>query len=186
VRRFKAVQIGGPSADASRASLAGTRIDYEELAQLGAMMGSGGLVVMDDTACMVDMARFFLQFTQNESCGKCTFCRIGTKRMLEILDRLCAGEGKSGDIERLEKLCESVRSTSLCGLGQTAPNPVRTTLRYFREEYEAHVKDKRCRRIRCRALDPLHHHRPLLRLHALRAAVPRRRHRRQAVRATRN
>ena len=140
-RKFKAVQIGGPSGGCIPASLRDTRIDYEELTKLGAMMGSGGLVVMDDTTCMVDMARFFLQFTQNESCGKCTFCRIGTKRMLEILDRLCAGEGKSGDIERLEDLCEQIRRTSLCGLGQTAPNPVLTTLRYFRDEYEAHVRD---------------------------------------------
>jgi NADH-quinone oxidoreductase subunit F len=151
-RQFKAVQIGGPSGGCIPASLRDTRIDYEELTKLGAMMGSGGLVVMDDTACMVDMARFFLQFTQNESCGKCTFCRIGTKRMLEILDRLCAGEGKSGDIERLEELSEQVRSTSLCGLGQTAPNPVRTTLKYFRDEYEAHVQEKRCPAKRCRAL----------------------------------
>ncbi len=151
-RRFKAVQIGGPSGGCIPASLRDTRIDYEELAKLGAMMGSGGLVVMDDTACMVDMARFFLQFTQNESCGKCTFCRIGTKRMLEILDRLCAGEGRSGDIERLEELCEQIRRTSLCGLGQTAPNPVRTTLKYFRDEYEAHLRDKRCPAKRCRAL----------------------------------
>ena len=166
-RQFKAVQIGGPSGGCIPASLRDTRIDYEELTKLGAMMGSGGLVVMDDTACMVDMARFFLQFTQNESCGKCTFCRIGTKRTLEILDRLCAGEGKSGDIERLEELCEQIRRTSLCGLGQTAPNPVRTTLKYFRDEYEAHVgsaqingskvgahirSDKRCPAKRCRAL----------------------------------
>ncbi|MGD1001321.1 MAG: NAD(P)H-dependent oxidoreductase subunit E [Candidatus Brocadiia bacterium] len=151
-RKFKAVQIGGPSGGCIPASLRDTRIDYEELTKLGAMMGSGGLVVMDDTACMVDMARFFLQFTQNESCGKCTFCRIGTKRMLEILDRLCAGEGKGGDIERLEELSEQIRRTSLCGLGQTAPNPVRTTLKYFRDEYEAHLHEKRCPAKRCRAL----------------------------------
>jgi NADH-quinone oxidoreductase subunit F len=151
-RKFKAVQIGGPSGGCIPASLRDTRIDYQELTKLGAMMGSGGLVVMDDTACMVDMARFFLQFTQNESCGKCTFCRIGTKRVLEILDRLCAGEGQSGDIERLEELCEQIRRTSLCGLGQTAPNPVRTTLKYFRDEYEAHVREKRCPAKRCRAL----------------------------------
>jgi NADH-quinone oxidoreductase subunit F len=151
-RQFKAVQIGGPSGGCIPASLRDTRIDYDELTKLGAMMGSGGLVVMDDTACMVDMARFFLQFTQNESCGKCTFCRIGTKRMLEILDRLCAGEGRSGDIERLEELCEQIRRTSLCGLGQTAPNPVRTTLKYFRDEYEAHLNARRCPAKRCRAL----------------------------------
>jgi NADH-quinone oxidoreductase subunit F len=150
-RKFKAVQIGGPSGGCIPASLRDTRIDYEELTRLGAMMGSGGLVVMDDTACMVDMARFFLQFTQNESCGKCTFCRIGTKRMLEILDRLCQGTAKSGDVERLEDLCQWVRRASLCGLGQTAPNPVLTTLRYFRDEYEAHIQ-RRCPAKRCRAL----------------------------------
>jgi NADH-quinone oxidoreductase subunit F len=150
-REFKAVQVGGPSGGCIPASLRDTRIDYEELKRLGAMMGSGGLVVMDDTACMVDMARFFLQFTQNESCGKCTFCRIGTKRMLEVLDRLCQGEAKGGDLERLEELAELVRRTSLCGLGQTAPNPVLTTLRYFRDEYEAHVEG-RCPAHRCRAL----------------------------------
>jgi NADH-quinone oxidoreductase subunit F len=150
-RKFKAVQIGGPSGGCIPAALRDTRIDYAELTRLGAMMGSGGLVVMDDTACMVDMARFFLQFTQNESCGKCTFCRIGTKRMLEVLDRLCRGEGKTGDVERLEELCQKVRHTSLCGLGQTAPNPVLTTLRYFRDEYEAHVQG-RCPAKRCRAL----------------------------------
>jgi len=150
-RKFKAVQIGGPSGGCIPASLRNTRIDYAELAGLGAMMGSGGLVVMDDGSCMVEMARFFLQFTQNESCGKCTFCRIGTKRMLELLDRLCNGEGKSGDVERLADLAEKVRRTSLCGLGQTAPNPVLTTVRFFRDEYEAHIQG-RCPAKRCRAL----------------------------------
>ncbi len=150
-RAFKAVQIGGPSGGCIPASLGDTRIDYEELGRLGAMMGSGGLVVMDDTACMVDMARFFLQFTQNESCGKCTFCRIGTRRMLEVLDRLCEGQAKRDDLARLEELAGLVKSTSLCGLGQTAPNPVLTTLRYFRDEYEAHVEG-RCPAARCRAL----------------------------------
>ncbi|GAG30155.1 unnamed protein product, partial [marine sediment metagenome] len=133
-RQFKAVQIGGPSGGCLPARLSDTRIDFEELNKYGAIMGSGGLVVLDDTDCMVDIARFFLQFTQNESCGKCTFCRIGTKRMLEILDRLCEGQGKRGDLERLEELADRVRRTSLCGLGQTAPNPVLTTLRYFRDE----------------------------------------------------
>jgi len=141
-RSFKAVQIGGPSGGCIPATLRDTRIDYEAIANTGAIMGSGGLVVMDDKTCMVDIARYFLQFTQNESCGKCTFCRIGTKRMLEILDRLCEGEGADGDIEELQRLSDQIRTTSLCGLGQTAPNPVLTTLRYFREEYEAHIAGK--------------------------------------------
>ncbi len=150
-RKFKAVQIGGPSGGCLPASLRDVRIDYEELIQYGAMMGSGGLVVMDDATCMVDMARFFLQFTQNESCGKCTFCRIGTKRILELLDRLCEGEGKKGDIEELEELAQRIKRTSLCGLGQSAPNPVLTTIRYFRDEYEAHIQG-RCPAKNCRAL----------------------------------
>ncbi|NOX56040.1 MAG: 4Fe-4S dicluster domain-containing protein, partial [Planctomycetes bacterium] len=148
-RPFKAVQIGGPSGGCIPASLADTPIDYEALAQTGAIMGSGGLVVLDDRDCMVDVARFFLQFTQAESCGKCTFCRIGTKRMLEILTRICEGEGRPGDLETLEELAQFVRRGSLCGLGQTAPNPVLTTLKYFRDEYEAHVKEKRCPAARC-------------------------------------
>ena len=138
-RRFKAVQIGGPSGGCLPAHLADTPIDYEALAATGAIMGSGGLVVLDDRDCMVDMARFFLQFTQAESCGKCTFCRIGTRRMLEILERLCAGRALAGDLSDLEQLADRVGRTSLCGLGQTAPNPVLTTLRWFRDEYEAHV-----------------------------------------------
>ncbi len=150
-RQFKAVQIGGPSGGCLPASLSHVRIDFEELARYGAMMGSGGFVVMDDGACMVDMARYFLQFTQSESCGKCTFCRIGTKRMLEILDRLCAGEGKASDLDLLEELADRVKRTSLCGLGQTAPNPVLTTLRYFREEYEEHIAG-RCPAKKCAAL----------------------------------
>ncbi len=150
-RAFKAVQIGGPSGGCIPAALADTPVDYEALGRLGAMMGSGGLVVLDDTDCMVDMARYFLQFTQDESCGKCTFCRIGTRRMLEVLDRLCEGQAKRGDLERLEELAGLVKSTSLCGLGQTAPNPVLTTLRYFRDEYEAHLEG-RCPAGRCRAL----------------------------------
>jgi NADH:ubiquinone oxidoreductase subunit F (NADH-binding)/Pyruvate/2-oxoacid:ferredoxin oxidoreductase delta subunit len=150
-RQFKAVQIGGPSGGCIPAALRGTRIDYEELNQYGAIMGSGGLVVMDDTTCMLDIARYFLEFTQKESCGKCTFCRIGTKRMLEILERLCAGQGERGDIERLEDLAEQVLSTSLCGLGQTAPNPVLTTIRYFRDEYEAHIRGE-CPALSCREL----------------------------------
>ena len=150
-RAFKAIQIGGPSGGCLPASLRDVPIDFEELARYGAIMGSGGLVVMDDTTCMVDIARYFLQFTQDESCGKCTFCRIGTKRMLEILDRLCSGQGRHGDVELLEELGHRIQRTSLCGLGQTAPNPVLTTIRYFRDEYEAHI-DGRCPAGKCRAL----------------------------------
>jgi NADH-quinone oxidoreductase subunit F len=151
-RRFKAVQLGGPSGGCIPARLADTPIDYDALAQTGAIMGSGGLVVLDDRDCMVDIARFFLKFTQAESCGKCTFCRVGTKRMLEILDRLCEGNGRRDDLEKLETLADYVSRGSLCGLGQTAPNPVTTTLRYFREEYEAHLHEKRCPAGRCPAL----------------------------------
>jgi NADH-quinone oxidoreductase subunit F len=150
-RRFKAVQLGGPSGGCIPARLADTPIDYDALAQTGAIMGSGGMVVLDDRDCMVDIARFFLQFTQAESCGKCTFCRIGAKRMLEILERLCAGQGRSGDLAELETLADYVSRGSLCGLGQTAPNPVLTTLRYFREEYEAHLRGC-CPAGRCPAL----------------------------------
>ena len=151
-RRFKAVQLGGPSGGCIPAALADTPIDYDALARTGAIMGSGGLVVLDERDCMVDIARFFLRFTQAESCGKCTFCRIGTKRMLEILERLCEGQGRSGDLEKLEELASFVSRGSLCGLGQTAPNPVLTTLRYFREEYEAHLNEHRCPAGRCAAL----------------------------------
>ncbi len=141
---FKAVQMGGPSGGCIPASLGNTPIDYEQLTATGAIMGSGGMVVMDESTCMVDVARFFLSFTQNESCGKCTFCRVGTKRMLEILDRICAGKGKETDIAMLSELGEQIKSNSLCGLGQTAPNPVLTTLRYFLPEYESHIRDRRC------------------------------------------
>ena len=151
-RAFKAVLTGGPSGGCLPAHLADTRIDYEELTAMGAIMGSGGLVVLDDRDCMVDIARYFLHFTQDESCGKCTFCRIGTKRMLEILDRICEGKGKEGDLESLENLGRQVKKASLCGLGQTAPNPVLTTLRFFRDEYEAHVRDRRCPAAQCKAL----------------------------------
>ena len=151
-RTFKAVQIGGPSGGCMPASLSDTPVDYDALRESGAIMGSGGLVVLDDRDCMVEIARFFLRFTRHESCGKCTFCRIGTKRMLEILERLCAGRGHEEDLANLEELADRVSRTSLCGLGQTAPNPVLTTLRYFREEYEAHVREKRCPAGRCAAL----------------------------------
>jgi NADH-quinone oxidoreductase subunit F len=151
-RRFKAVQLGGPSGGCLPASLGYIPVDYEALKESGAIMGSGGLVVLDDRDCMVDMARFFLGFTCDESCGKCTFCRIGTRRMLEILDRLCAGEGREEDLANLEELADRVSRTSLCGLGQTAPNPVLTSLRYFRDEFEAHVREKRCPAGRCTAL----------------------------------
>lgn len=150
-RRFKAVQIGGPSGGCIPAHLADTPIDFEALGQLGAIMGSGGLVVLDDSDCMVDIARYFLRFTQEQSCGKCTFCRIGTRRMLEILDRIVAGQGRPDDLEELERLAKAVQVGSLCGLGKTAPNPVLTTLRYFREEYEAHLAG-RCPAGKCTAL----------------------------------
>ena len=151
-RQFKGILAGGPSGGCIPARLADTRIDYEELAATGSIMGSGGLVVLDDRDCAVEIARYFLNFTQNESCGKCTFCRIGTKRMLEILERICGGTGKETDLQELEELSGHVKKGSLCGLGQTAPNPVLTTLRYFREEYEAHVREKRCPAGQCKAL----------------------------------
>lgn len=141
---FKAVQLGGPSGGCVPASLLDTIVDYDSISQTGAIMGSGGMVVMDYDTCMVDVAKFFLNFTQNESCGKCTFCRIGTKRMLEILEKITSGKGDIQDIEILETLSEKIITTSLCGLGQTAPNPVLTTLRYFRDEYEAHIINKSC------------------------------------------
>jgi len=151
-RTLKAVQLGGPSGGCLPARLADTPVDYEALVKSGAIMGSGGLVVLDDRDCMVDIARFFLRFTCHESCGKCTFCRIGTRRMLEILDRLCEGQGRPEDLDNLAELSDRVSRNSLCGLGQTAPNPVLTALRYFREEFEAHVSQKRCPAGRCAAL----------------------------------
>jgi NADH:ubiquinone oxidoreductase subunit F (NADH-binding) len=150
-RRFKAVQIGGPSGGCIPARLADTPVDYESLRDVGAIMGSGGLVVLDDSACMVDIAKYFLQFTQDQSCGKCTFCRIGTKRMLELLERLCVGKAQRKHLEELEQLARQVTQGSLCGLGKTAPNPVLTTLRYFRDEYEAHLQG-RCPAGKCPAL----------------------------------
>ena len=148
----KAVQMGGPSGGCIPANLMDTVIDYAELAETGAIMGSGGMIVMDEDNCMVDIARYFLQFTQSESCGKCTFCKIGTKRMLEILERITKGEGVEDDVERLEVLSRQIRTNALCGLGQTAPNPVLTTLRYFKDEYTAHIRDKKCPTKQCKAL----------------------------------
>jgi len=148
---FKAVQIGGPSGGCVPAELADTRVDYEDLTKVGAMMGSGGLLVMDDRDCMVDIARYFLSFTCSQSCGKCTFCRIGTRLMLDILENLCAGKGRRGDLEKLEEISAKTARGSLCGLGKTAPNPVLTTLRYFRDEYDAHLKGI-CPAKRCKAL----------------------------------
>jgi NADH-quinone oxidoreductase subunit F len=150
-RPFKAVQVGGPSGGCIPAALGDAPVDYEALVAAGAIMGSGGLVVLDESDCMVDIARYFMSFTQHESCGKCTHCRIGTKRMLEILDRLCEGKGEPADLDRLERLGRTTAAGSLCGLGRTAPNPVLTTLRYFRDEYEAHVRG-RCPAARCKAL----------------------------------
>ena len=143
-KEFKAVQTGGPSGGCIPASQLDTPIDFESLTALGAMMGSGGMIVMDDTTCMVDIAKFFLDFTVDESCGKCSPCRIGTKRMLEILERITTAKGKEGDIELLQELGETIKKTALCGLGQTAPNPVLSTIKYFRDEYEAHIKEHKC------------------------------------------
>jgi NADH-quinone oxidoreductase subunit F len=149
--RLKAVQVGGPSGGCVPAELTHLPVDYETLKEIGTMMGSGGLVALDETDCMVDIARYFLEFTQNQSCGRCTFCRIGTRRMLDILERLCGGQGVKSDIDELEHLAIMVKKTSLCGLGTTAPNPVLSTIRYFRDEYEAHV-EKRCPAGKCKAL----------------------------------
>lgn len=149
---IKAVQIGGPSGGCLPAELFDTPIDYESLQESGAIMGSGGMIVLDGSSCMVDIARYFLSFTQNESCGKCTFCRIGTTRMLEILERITEGRGRMEDLDLLEELAGKVKIASLCGLGQTAPNPVLTTLRFFRDEYLAHIRDRRCPAKKCRAL----------------------------------
>ncbi len=151
-RPFKAVQMGGPSGGCIPASLADTPIDYERITSTGAIMGSGGMVVLDDTTCMVELARFFLKFTQMESCGKCTSCRVGTLRMLEILEEIVAGRGTETHLAQLEELGSAIKTTSQCGLGQTAPNPVLTTLKYFRDEYEAHIREKRCPAHACGAL----------------------------------
>jgi NADH:ubiquinone oxidoreductase subunit F (NADH-binding)/NAD-dependent dihydropyrimidine dehydrogenase PreA subunit len=151
-KKLKAVQTGGPSGGCIPAELLDTPVDYEALGRIGSMMGSGGMVVMDEDTCMVDVARYFLAFTQIESCGKCVPCRLGTRRMLEILTRITAGNGTEEDLQKLEEFAMTVKTTSLCGLGQTAPNPVLTTLKYFRHEYEAHVRDKKCTAHACREL----------------------------------
>ncbi len=151
-KKFKAVQIGGPSGGCLPEEFLDTPVDFDSLKDAGAMMGSGGMVVMDEDTCMVDVARYFLDFTQKESCGKCTFCRIGTHHLLNILKRMTKGEGREGDLEQLEQLSEDLKTGSLCGLGRTAPNPVLTSLRYFRDEYEAHIREKRCPACLCREL----------------------------------
>ncbi len=170
-RAFKAVQIGGPSGGCVPAELADTPVDFEALSQVGAIMGSGGMVVLDDRDCMVDMARYFLRFTQDQSCGKCTLCRIGTRRMREILDRICSGKGQKGDLESLEQLSRTVGAGSICGLGRTAPNPVLSTLRYFR----AGVRGPSGRPLsggQVQGPDRLSRQRRLHRLHALRQKCP--------------
>jgi NADH-quinone oxidoreductase subunit F len=150
-KAFKAVQVGGPSGGCVPAELADTPVDFEALTRAGAIMGSGGLVVLDESDCMVDIARYFLRFTQDQSCGKCTLCRVGTRRMLDVLERICTGEGKKGDLEELEHLARTIGAGSICGLGKTAPNPVLSTLRYFRPEYEAHLEG-RCPAGKCKDL----------------------------------
>ncbi len=151
-KEFKAIQTGGPMGGCLPKDYLDLPVDYESLMQAGSMMGSGGMIVMDEDTCMVDIARFFMEFTQEESCGKCTPCRVGTKRILEILERICDGHGRNGDIEQLEMLCQEIKSNSLCGLGQGAPNPVESTLKHFRDEYEAHIYDKKCPAKVCKAM----------------------------------
>ena len=151
-KAFKAVQTGGPSGGCLPASMLDTKIDFGSLIKAGSMMGSGGLIVMDESTCMVNIAKFFLEFTQDESCGKCPPCRIGTKRMLEILTRITEGEGTMEDIDNLETLAKTISSSALCALGQTAPNPVLATLKFFRDEYEAHILEKRCPAGECKSL----------------------------------
>ena len=151
-KAFKAAQTGGPSGGCLPADLLDTQIDFDSLVKAGSMMGSGGLIVMDETDCMVDIAKFFVEFTQDESCGKCTPCRIGTKRILEILTKITEGKGEEGDIEKLEALAKNISTSALCALGQTAPNPVLATLKFFREEYEAHIRDKKCPAGKCKSL----------------------------------
>ncbi|NIM13050.1 MAG: 4Fe-4S dicluster domain-containing protein [Candidatus Aminicenantes bacterium] len=151
-KNFKAVQTGGPSGGCIPEELLDLPIDYESLTKAGSIMGSGGMIVMDEDSCMVDLARYFLKFTVEESCGKCTPCRVGTRHLVELLDKICDGNGEEGDLERLEFLANTIKSTSLCGLGQTAPNPVLTTLKYFRDEYNAHIREKMCPALICKAL----------------------------------
>ncbi|WP_312649036.1 NADH-quinone oxidoreductase subunit NuoF [Aminipila sp.] len=151
-KKFKAVQMGGPSGGCIPAELIDTPVTYEDINKTGAIVGSGGMIVMDEDTCMVDMARYFLDFTRKESCGKCNYCRVGTKRMLEILERITRGEGKDGDIELLEELAYKIKDGSMCGLGQTAPNPVLTTIKYFRNEYEDHIYNKKCTAKSCKPL----------------------------------
>ena len=150
-KAFKAVQIGGPSGGCIPAEMADISIDYESLKQAGAMMGSGGLIVLDETDCMVDIARYFLSFTQDQSCGKCTFCRIGTRKMLDLLNKITTGKGTLEDIDKLEELAHKTKQGSLCGLGKTAPNPVLSTLKYYRHEYESHINGK-CPTGKCKEL----------------------------------
>jgi NADH:ubiquinone oxidoreductase subunit F (NADH-binding) len=149
---LKAVQTGGPSGGCIPASMLDLTVDYESLAKVGSIVGSGGMIVLDEDDCMVNMAQYFIHFTQEESCGKCVPCRVGTKRLKEILDRITKGQVRPDDIERLEKLSAGIRNTSLCGLGQTAPNPILSTIKYFREEYEVHIRDKKCPAKVCKAL----------------------------------
>ncbi|MFA7202620.1 MAG: NADH-ubiquinone oxidoreductase-F iron-sulfur binding region domain-containing protein, partial [Candidatus Caldatribacteriota bacterium] len=151
-KEFKAVQIGGPSGGCIPAQHLDTKVDYESLKELGAIMGSGGLIVIDEDTCMVDLARYFMNFIQDESCGKCTPCREGTRVMLDILNRICEGKGKMEDLDILEELAYRIKDTALCGLGQTAPNPVLTTLKYFKDEYIEHIRDKKCRAGVCQSL----------------------------------
>ena len=151
-KKLKAVQTGGPSGGCLPANMANLPVDYESLTEAGSIMGSGGMVVMDEDTCMVDIARFFISFTRSESCGKCVPCRLGTKQMLDILENICSGKGKPGDVELLEDLAQSIKASSLCGLGQTAPNPVLTTTRYFRNEYEEHINKRQCRAATCKEL----------------------------------
>ncbi|MBU1077104.1 MAG: 4Fe-4S binding protein, partial [Spirochaetes bacterium] len=148
-KKFKAVQTGGPSGGCLPSKYLDTKIDYESLARAGSIMGSGGMIVMDENTCMVNIAKFFIEFTQNESCGKCTPCREGTKRMLEILTRITKGDGRKNDIEKLERLANMIKKASLCGLGQSAPNPVLSTIKNFREEYIEHIEEKKCRAGAC-------------------------------------
>ncbi|HAZ37115.1 MAG TPA: NADH-quinone oxidoreductase subunit F, partial [Clostridiaceae bacterium] len=151
-KKFKAVQTGGPSGGCIPAELIDIPIDYDSLISIGSMMGSGGMIVLDEDNCMVDVARFYLDFIKDESCGKCTPCRVGTKRMLEILEKITRGQGTMDDLDKLETLAKEIKASSLCGLGQTAPNPVLSTLKYFRDEYIAHIVDKKCPAGVCKAL----------------------------------